>query len=337
MKVAVIGCGVIARRAHLPAYRDLGVDIVGLADASEQRARSCAKKFKIRKWYTNYHDLLEEDMDLVSVCTPPSTHAKITIDAATMGKHVLVEKPMATNLEDADKMIDACRVSNVKLCVAHNYRFFPCVVEAKKRLEDGRIGNITSIHAIGHDYIDAGAMRTPWRFNKWGVLEDLGPHLIDTINFLCNSSLEDVKVVARDFLGSMGCLNNVHAIILFNNKACAHLDLSWVTGCYEMSMKIMGTAGILDVDVRNSHVREVHGYSTPIEEFNSVLKKLFKTTKSVVDKTYFRGPLLYHQLIIKEFISSIENGTKPPILGEEGRTVIGIIDSIKRSIDTKSI
>lgn len=327
MKVGVIGCGVIARKAHLPAYRDLNVDIVGVADLIGKKAKSCARKFKIEKWFTDYHDLLKEDLDLVSICTPPSTHAKTTVDAAEMGINVLVEKPMATNLQDAERMIDVCRDMNVKLCVAHNYRFFPCIAEAKKRLENGRIGSVISMHAIGHDYIDI--MNSRWRFGKWGVLEDLGPHLIDIINFLCNSTLKDVKVIARDFTDHMGCLNHVEAIMLFENKACVDLDLSWVSSTYEMSMKVLGTAGTLDIDIRNNHLREIHGYSTPVEELHSILKKSIRTIKAVVNKTYFKGPLLYHQLIIKRFIESIVNGTNLPVSEEEGKAVVSILDSIK--------
>ena len=331
MKVGVIGCGIIARRAHLPAYRDLGVDIVGVSDLAEQKAKSCAKKFKIKKWYTNYDDLLREDLDLVSVCTPPSTHCEITVDVAKAGANVLIEKPMATRLEDADRMISVCNDSGVKLCVVHNYRFFPCLLEAKRRLEDGRIGEIVSIHAVGRDFIDV--MNSSWRFEKWGVLEDFGPHMIDIINFLFDSSIGDIKVVGRDYTGNMGCLSHVQALVMLNNKACADIDLSWMTGAFEFSLKILGTAGTLEIDVRDNYLREIHGYSTPLEELGAALGKSFKIAKAVLDKSYFKGPLLYHQRIISEFVQSIANGTNPPISGEQGRSVVAVIDSIKRSLE----
>jgi predicted dehydrogenase len=330
MKAGVIGCGVVAEKAHLPAYRSLGVDLVGVADSTKEKARSCARKFKVKKWFTDYKDLLREGLDLVSLCTPPSTHSQLTIDAAKAGINVVVEKPMATNAEDAERMIGVCKASGVKLCVVHNYRFFPCVLEAKKRLEEGRLGKIVSVHAIGHDFIDF--MGSSWRFEKWGVLEDLGPHVIDIVSFLCNSSIKNVKVVARDYTGNIGCLSHIQSLLLFQNGACVDIDLSWITGTFELSLKILGTAGTLNIDVRNNHLREIHGYSTPLEELGGLFKKSFKIAKAVVDRTYFSGPLQYHRLIIRKFVESIVEGTSPPVSGHEGREVVAIIDSIKKTI-----
>ncbi len=331
LKAGVIGCGNIARRAHFPAYRDLGIEVVGAVDSSEKRASSCARKFKIKRIFTNYNDLFKEDLDLVSICTPHSTHAQITIDAAKAGINVLVEKPMATNSQDAESMIQACKDSGVKLCVVHNYRFFPAVLEAKKRMKEGRIGRIVSMQAVGHDFIDV--MYGAWRFKKWGVLEDFGPHIIDIVNFVNNSSpLEDIKVIARDYTGNMGCLNDVQAIMMFKNGTRTSIDLSWVTGTFDLYLKIFGTAGTLDVSVRDNHVREIHGYSTPLEELGSLSRKSIGIAKAVINRTYFKGSLLHHKLIIKRFVESIVKGTDPPVTGEEGRAVLAIMDSIKNHL-----
>jgi predicted dehydrogenase len=186
------------------------------------------------------------------------------------------------------------------------------------------------MHAIGRDYIDV--MNGSWRFKKWGLLDDFGPHVIDIVRFLCNSSLKDVRVIARDYTGNMGCLNHVQAILLFSNEACVDIDLSWVTGAFEFSFKILGTAGTLEIDVRNNHLREIHGYSTPIEELASLFRKTSKIARGVINKTYFEGPLVYHKLIIRRFIESILNQTDPPIPGEEGKAIIGIMDAIKAGV-----
>jgi UDP-N-acetylglucosamine 3-dehydrogenase len=330
VKVGIIGCGAIARKAHIPAYRDLGVDIIAVADTNEQRAKSCARRFKVKKWYTDYTRLLNEDPDLVSICTPPSTHSEITVNAAKAGASVLVEKPMTISLEDADSMLNVCRNTGVKLCVVQNYRFFPCVLEAKKRLQDGRIGDIVSVHAIEHDFIDV--MDSSWRFEKWGILEDLGPHVIDIINFLFNSPIDDVKVVARDYTGNLGCLSHVQALLVLRNKACADIDLSWMTGAYEFSLQILGTAGTLQIDLRNNSLREIHGYTTPLEDLRATIGKSATVARAVLNRSYFRGALLYHAVIITKFLESITNGTDPPVTGEEGKAVVTVIASIKKAI-----
>src|SRR4030042_2705734 len=103
MKVGVIGCGMIAKKAHMPAYKSLeNVELIAVSDNNEQRAKSCAKEFGVKKYFSDYHELLKEDLDLVSICTPNFTHAQITKESAQAGVHVLVEKPMATNLQEAD-------------------------------------------------------------------------------------------------------------------------------------------------------------------------------------------------------------------------------------------
>jgi predicted dehydrogenase len=330
LRVGVIGCGVIARKAHLPVYRDSEVDIVGVADADEQRARSCARKFRIKKWYTNHKQLLNENLNAVSICTPPATHREMTVDAAKEGTSVLVEKPMATSLQDADLMVESCRNSGVKLCVVQNYRFFPCVLEAKRRLDEGRLGHIVSVHAIARDYIEA--MSSSWRFREWGVLDEFGPHVIDIINYLFGSPIEKVKVVARDYTGNLHCMSHVQALLLLENSACVDVDISWNTGAYEFSIKILGTAGTMEIDVRNNHLRETHGYSTPLEDLAALLGKSAIIAKAVLDRSYFKGALFYHKVIIREFLRSVAGDTRPPVLGEEGRAVIAVIDSIKRSM-----
>jgi UDP-N-acetylglucosamine 3-dehydrogenase len=333
MRVGVIGCGMIAKKAHLPVYRSLeNVDIIGVSDLEERQAKSCAKKFGISKWFTDYHQLLTEDLDLVSICTPIFTHAQIAKDAAKAGVNVLVEKPMATSIQEADEMIDACRQAGVQLCLMHNYRFVPCLVDARKRIVDGRIGRIVSIQATKYELLPMSWSHSSWFYYKWGLLEDIGVHMIDVINLLCNSELEDVKVFARDYTDNMDCLNHILSIMQFKNKATVSLDLSWVSGCIESSLKIQGTGGILNVDIRNNHIQEIHGYSTPLEDLKSNTKKSFKTMRAALNKTYFKGTLLYHEKIIEDFISSIANGTEPPVPGEEGRKAIAVMDAIKYSL-----
>jgi predicted dehydrogenase len=142
-----------------------------------------------------------------------------------------------------------------------------------------------------------------------------------------------VKVIATDFTGNMGCLNYILSIMHFKNNATASLDLSWVSGCVDSSLKIQGTAGMLNIDIRNDHLQEIHGYPTPLEDLKSNSKKSLKTMKNALNRSYFKGALLYHKQIIENYISSITTGKEPPISGEEGRKAIVIMDAIKKSFN----
>lgn len=319
----------------MPIFHSLNINIYGVVDVNEKRARSCAKKFGVKKWFTDYHDLLKHNLDLVCVCTPNDTHATITIDAAQSGSNVLVEKPMATNLSDAQKMLEICNKSGVMLCVMHEYRMYSCVQEAKRRIQSGRIGRLVSMHVVAHDFVPLSWSKSTWFYQKWGLLEDLGPHIIDIINYLCDSPINDAKVFARDYIENMDCLNHIQSLLSFQNKAIVDLDISWITGAFELTLKILGTAGTLYIDVRNDHIFEIHGYSTPLEELYSNWNKLIKTVSSVLNQRYFKGPVFFHKIIIKKFIESIIKDTEPPITGKEAIEVMEIIELIKNRINNK--
>jgi len=147
MKVGVIGCGAIAQRAHIPTFNSIeGVEVQAVCDINEEKARKTAKKYKIKEYYTDYKTMLENpSINLVSICTPPNLHAEIIIEAARAGKHVLVEKPLATKLKDALKAIQTAKENKIKLCVTHNYRYYPAIRKAKTLIDNGKLGRITSI------------------------------------------------------------------------------------------------------------------------------------------------------------------------------------------------
>ncbi len=141
-RVGIVGCG-WAGRIHARGWRELkNVKIVAAADLDESALKRFCEEFGIKKAYTDYKEMLsKEDLDIVSVCTWPSSHAKITIDAAQSGvKGILCEKPMCVNLAEADAMIKACEEHGVKLAIGHQRRFYPHNVEARRLIAAGEIG-----------------------------------------------------------------------------------------------------------------------------------------------------------------------------------------------------
>ena len=126
LKVAVIGCGSIAKYRHLIEYKNNdAVEIVAVCDIVEERATEMASEYNAKS-YTSYEELLKnEELDAVSVCLPNYLHAPVSIAALNAGCHVLCEKPMATSKEEAEDMIKAATTANKKLMIAHNQRFVP--------------------------------------------------------------------------------------------------------------------------------------------------------------------------------------------------------------------
>ncbi|MDO8636575.1 MAG: Gfo/Idh/MocA family oxidoreductase, partial [Dehalococcoidia bacterium] len=135
MRIGLIGCGEIARRGHLPALSVLkDFKVVALADQDKDRVQRVAREFGIAKTYTTARDLVEDKtVEAVVATVPPQAYKDIVSLAASLGKPVLVEKPVALNTNDALFIAQKVKESGIKLGVVQNYRYFPALQEIKKR------------------------------------------------------------------------------------------------------------------------------------------------------------------------------------------------------------
>ncbi len=184
VRIGIIGCGGIANGKHMPALSRLkDAEMVAFCDIVEERAQKAAKEFGTAdaKVFTDYNDLLKLDLDVVHVLTPNKSHSPITVAALESGKHVMCEKPMAINTEEARKMVDAAKRTGRKLTIGYQSRFRPDSMYLKKCIEAGDLGDIYYARALA---IRRRAVPT------WGVfldaeqqgggpLIDIGTHALD--------------------------------------------------------------------------------------------------------------------------------------------------------------
>jgi len=142
IKVGIIGGGVITK-AHLSGLAEIdGVEVVALCSLDESNLRSLCKDWNITRSYTDYRELIADDeVQLVEVLTPVFLHAEMSIAAAEAGKHVITEKPMCRTLKEADEMIRAAAENNVRLMIAESYVFTSPILQARKIIENGEIGD----------------------------------------------------------------------------------------------------------------------------------------------------------------------------------------------------
>jgi UDP-N-acetylglucosamine 3-dehydrogenase len=340
MRVGIIGAGIQAKNAHLPTFSKIeGTEVIGIADINIESAKLIAKKFNIPTVYTDYRDLIKNDsIDMVSICTPHHLHKQMAVDCALAGKHMLIEKPMATVVKDADEILHAVNENKVKLCVVQNYRLFPAIKESKKRINNGRIGEIISMHGYGHVFQSFGSRSSPWIFreNSAGIIEDFGAHLIDIILYLNDfNRITKVFAIGGNFGGNLDLIVHCQIMIEFENRSTASLDLSYLSGAKEIAVFIHGTGGQHHIDVRNDFLRETHQYDTPLDDLSLTLAKWNKITRGIIKKTYFIGAKTYYFELINGFIKSIEKNTKVVITGEECRNTALIIESALKSITEK--
>ncbi|MBC8075791.1 MAG: Gfo/Idh/MocA family oxidoreductase, partial [Chloroflexales bacterium] len=188
VKVGIIGTGGISR-AHAMAYQRVpNVEIVAVADIMPERAERAAQDWGVSRWFGNVQQLLEQDLDAVSVCTFNQAHREPTVAALKAGKHVLLEKPMAANLDDAIAMMRAAKQSGTIFHVGFWPRWQPEIQAAKRMVESGALGDLYYAQMVG-----GGRRRIPpgsflrKAFAGAGPTVDIGCYDLDTFVFLAGA------------------------------------------------------------------------------------------------------------------------------------------------------
>lgn len=206
IKVAVIGCGTIAPR-HIEAYlkNDL-VEIKYLVDIIPERAINYAERYNVPFTETDYKKILDdEELQLISICTPNDTHSTIAIDCLNAGKHVLCEKPAAKNLEEALKMQEAAHRNNRILNIGVVNRFHTSVNKVKEMIERGDLGNIYHVYCSFRAHRSIPGLGGPFTTKDiagGGVLIDWGVHYLDIIFYVLNNpTIKTVSGTAHSVLG----------------------------------------------------------------------------------------------------------------------------------------
>ncbi|MCD8013722.1 MAG: Gfo/Idh/MocA family oxidoreductase [Lachnospiraceae bacterium] len=263
INIGVIGCGKIAQVRHIPEYlSNPDAHLAGLYDMNLERTKELAVNCQC-KAYSTMEELLEDkEIDAVSICVANHVHAEITLAALKAGKHVLCEKPMATNLEDCEAMVRTADEVGKLLMIGQNQRFAKAHAEAKNLIARGDIGKVISFRTtFGHGgpetwSVDAGPQN--WFFDKkraaMGAMADLGVHKTDLIQYLLDDTVVETtaKVTTLDKRDSSGELIGVddNAICIYKMRSgiIGTMTASWTFyGEEDNSTVIYGTKGILKI------------------------------------------------------------------------------------------
>jgi myo-inositol 2-dehydrogenase / D-chiro-inositol 1-dehydrogenase len=201
--VGLIGCGNVAGLRHLPALTGLsGARVVALADPDSGKLERLADRYEVRQRYADHEALLQDPaVDVVAVLVPAARHAEILLAVLEAGKHVLVEKPLALSMADADRMVERADRSTVRVSVGFNLRAHRLVRRARELLEQGIVGPIESIDgALFGEPGTTDDQWQGWRTNQrlgGGALLEKGPHHYDLWRFLSGSEAVEVSAISR--------------------------------------------------------------------------------------------------------------------------------------------
>jgi predicted dehydrogenase len=337
MKTGIVGAGAIAQRGHLPVYRTIpGIEIVGIADLDLSLAEKVATEFDISRYVPDCETLLEDDsIELIDICTPTQTHLDVISTAAERGKHILVEKPLATTLEDALEIQKIVKVNGIYLCVVHNWRYAPSVWKVKSRISGGYIGNIDTIHGLGLTSFPSSWTLNTWLYHQGGVLYDFGPHMIDMVLYMKDfSHVKTVYAAGGDFShGNMDFINYAVITIEFEDGSVVTTDLSWMTASVlKFTLDIHGTAGNILLDIRNDSFSEVHGFQTPFDDIRYFFNKMWRIGTDVLSGSYFNGANTYYKPMIHDFISATKGNGDIPVTIDQAIMTNVVLEAAKLSI-----
>jgi UDP-N-acetyl-2-amino-2-deoxyglucuronate dehydrogenase len=328
LKFAILGCGRISFN-HIEALANNIQDamLVAVCDIVESKAIERKEQYEKRienanvKVYTDYMEMFKnEDIDVVTIATESGYHAKQAIDSMNAGKHVLIEKPMALSVEDADNMIALAKEKNLKICVSHQNRFNPPIQKLRRAIEEGRFGRILNgtariLWTRDNNYYK----QAPWRGTAeldGGTLMNQCIHNIDLLQWMMGSEVERIHAERETFLRDIEMEDFGAILIRFKNGSIGIVE---GTACVypknlEETLSIFGEKGT--VVIGGLAVNEIKTWQFADErDYDKV------EGNSDIENVYGKG----HTPLYKDFIDAINNGTEPLINGEEGKKAMQII------------
>jgi UDP-N-acetylglucosamine 3-dehydrogenase len=238
LSVGLIGAGRMGAY-HVETWERIAAGrLVAVADPDEEVARSRIGRRPI-EWVGDYRRLLERaDIHAVCICTPSEQHARVALDAIAAGKHVFVEKPIATALEDGLRMAAAARLAGLKLMVGHVERFNPAVGKLAELIGEGRIGRVFRAHATR-----VGPL--PARIQDTGVAIDLATHDLDLMQFVLGRDITSI------YAEGSRCVHPtqedmISCLLRFGDDGPQGLlDVNWLTPEKRREMTVIGEGGML--------------------------------------------------------------------------------------------
>lgn len=330
MQFAIVGCGRIAQR-HAGHIQKVG-KLVAVCDIKEDRARDLAKKYKA-KYYLSIDELLakEEEVDVVSVCTPNGLHAEHSIKALDRGKNVLCEKPMAIKTKDAQKMVEKAKLSKGKLFVVKQNRFNPPVSAVKELIDKGKLGKILSVQ------LSCFWSRNPMYYKEsdWKGTKDMDggtlftqfSHFIDLLYWMIGDVAE-AKAYRRNYLHNRMIDFEDTGVVILTFKNGAIGTINYTVNSYKKNMEgsltLFGSKGT--VKIGGQYLNELD-----YQEIEGVKIRNLATSNPPNRYGHYEGSMSNHDKVYENIIETLENNGRIATSGQEALKTVEIIEKIYKA------
>ena len=340
-RVALIGAGRIAA-VHLGFARGVkNASVVGVCDADASRAEAFAREKNVPAFFTDVAEMMRAvEPSIVHVVTPPSTHAKLAIAAMQGGANVLVEKPMAMRVDDCDRMIAVARERGRRICVDHNRLFDPVINRVRAFVASGALGEVVSVEAHqGVNPVELGAAgsngKAHWSIeDAFAPLYNLGPHPL----YLVSEFLGPVRSLQVAGLppGESEALVSEIRVMLQGDDRFGFVAFSMRSQPYLNHLNVFGTKATLRVNLNTMTVITEQNRKLPkmvgklmanFEPATQLVTSAVGNAIAVATRRMKTYPGIRET--IRRFYKSLDEGTLPPVTGEQGRDNVALLNAIQ--------
>jgi UDP-N-acetylglucosamine 3-dehydrogenase len=319
VNVGVVGAGSMGMN-HLRVLSDFPekqVRLVAVAEASETILQYAMGRFHVAG-YADYRRMVDEmQLDLVAVVVPTNSHFEVASYLLDHGINVLIEKPITSTVEEATALIQLARVRGARIAVGHVERFNPAIIELKRHIMQGELGELFHMHArrVGP---------FPPRIRDVGVILDLATHDVDIMRYLTNADVEHVYAQTQRRIHTLH-EDLLLGVLRFANGVIGMLDVNWLTPTKIRELTVTGEKGMFLV---NYLTQDVYFYEN---DYTSTSWDAIRSLTGVSEGTMTRlkvqktEPL---RLEYEDVLNALRNGTLPTVTGEEGLATLKIIQRL---------
>ncbi len=333
LKYAIIGCGRISPN-HVAAAIENNLDIVALCDVDESKMDATISMFELPetvKKYTDYKEMLQQESpELIGICTESGKHAQIALDCIEHGSNLIIEKPIALSLEEADQIIALAKEKNVKVSACHQNRFNKSVQKMREAVEEGRFGRL--LHGTAHIRWNRGEdyyTQAPWR-GTWeqdgGALMNQCIHNIDLLRWMMGDEIVEVVGMTDNLMhGFIEAEDLGMALVRFKNGSYGIIE--GTTNIFpknlEETLYVFGEEGTVKIGGKSVNIIEEWMFADNKDDSEEVKAKYFENPPSV----YGFG----HNPLYTDVIDAIKNDRDPYVTAVDGRNALELVLAIYKS------
>jgi len=345
LNVGIVGCGEVAN-GHVRAWKRVNkAKIVALLDINASLAKKMSKKWDIPKYFTSLNDMMKKvSVNTVDICTPPSTHMPLAVEAMQNGVNVVMEKPMTMSVRDAQAIVEAKKKTGVTAGVIHNWLFENTIIKATSIIKKGLLGEILSveIEAINTKDDFMASHENHWSHKyPGGRFGEMLAHPIYLIRHFLGGeeTIEDIQVAK---LGDYPWMKSDELTALFKvGKKVGRAYASFNAPRNSIYVSVYGKKAILKIDIINATMlkldsRGVAAWDLGSDTIGQALKIFGSTVRNASVRIAQRW-LSGHDNYIRLFAESLLTGGPPPVSVEEGMKVVKSVEKACELIEKAEI